>query len=329
MADVRLTATNPEDSSVVPVACNAKGELLLEEPIDNSFDGNLDGDLIVSGKVGIGTTNPIHKLSVDTNNRLWNVNDDGAYNYATTSATNTSGGAVFHRQVASRFHFGTEVNGSNDLMMIGNDGKVGIGTTDPRGPLEVETGASNNRSIVIDKSDLVQGAGGPDLTNRIYSRSNSGGAYFELKAYAIDFSVEGADSAIYIRNGNGNVGIGKKEPQANLDVNGEAIFSGDVVVGSRNKKWMLVEMNGLCHMVEQTNVSTADLDDPDSSVDSSVKSNFVDSTALEYPHLRDVFGELDVIEKALEDVMEKLRMTVPNGWPVWDGSDNEQEKPLY
>ena len=31
MADVRLTATNPDDSSVVPVACNAKGELLLEE----------------------------------------------------------------------------------------------------------------------------------------------------------------------------------------------------------------------------------------------------------------------------------------------------------
>lgn len=33
MADVRLTATNPQDSSVVPVACNEKGELKLEEPI--------------------------------------------------------------------------------------------------------------------------------------------------------------------------------------------------------------------------------------------------------------------------------------------------------
>ena len=49
MADVRLTATNPEDSSVVPVACNAKGELKLEEIPDQSFDGNLDGDLTVSG----------------------------------------------------------------------------------------------------------------------------------------------------------------------------------------------------------------------------------------------------------------------------------------
>jgi len=31
MADVRLVATNPEDSSVVPVACDASGRFLLEE----------------------------------------------------------------------------------------------------------------------------------------------------------------------------------------------------------------------------------------------------------------------------------------------------------
>ena len=47
MTDVRLTATNPEDSSVVPVACNAKGELKLEEV--PTFDGNVDGDLTVAG----------------------------------------------------------------------------------------------------------------------------------------------------------------------------------------------------------------------------------------------------------------------------------------
>ena len=33
MADVRLTALNPADSSTVPVACNEKGELLLEDPL--------------------------------------------------------------------------------------------------------------------------------------------------------------------------------------------------------------------------------------------------------------------------------------------------------
>ncbi len=54
MADVRLTATNPVDSSVVPVACNAKGELLLEEPQVPEFDGNVDGDLTVTGSASFG-----------------------------------------------------------------------------------------------------------------------------------------------------------------------------------------------------------------------------------------------------------------------------------
>ena len=48
MTDVRLTALNPVDSQVYPVACNDKGELLLEA---NQASGNLDvqGDLTVTG----------------------------------------------------------------------------------------------------------------------------------------------------------------------------------------------------------------------------------------------------------------------------------------
>ena len=71
MADVRLTATNPEDSSVVPVACNEKGELKLEEPLvvegppgekgdkgdkgddGDPFSGNFAGDVSFGGAVNI------------------------------------------------------------------------------------------------------------------------------------------------------------------------------------------------------------------------------------------------------------------------------------
>ena len=53
MSDVRLTATNPEDSSAVPVACNDKGELLLQEIPDQSFDGDLEGDLTVTGDASV------------------------------------------------------------------------------------------------------------------------------------------------------------------------------------------------------------------------------------------------------------------------------------
>ena len=46
MADVRLTAVNPEDSQVYPVACNDKGELLLDS-------GGATGDLNVTGKLTV------------------------------------------------------------------------------------------------------------------------------------------------------------------------------------------------------------------------------------------------------------------------------------
>ena len=74
MADVRLTATNPEDSSVVPVACDAAGRLLLEEPQvitgppgpdgeqgppgqdgqdGDPFSGNFAGDVTFGGSASI------------------------------------------------------------------------------------------------------------------------------------------------------------------------------------------------------------------------------------------------------------------------------------
>ena len=44
MADARLTAINPVDSSVVPVACNDRGELLLEEPLVSEGPPGQDGE---------------------------------------------------------------------------------------------------------------------------------------------------------------------------------------------------------------------------------------------------------------------------------------------
>jgi hypothetical protein len=99
-----------------------------------------------------------------------------------------------------------------------------------------------------------------------------------------------------------------------VDAGGSASFAGDVTVASRSKQWMLVEQGGLCHMVEQTQ----SLIDEGFGVDTSV------DTSVDYPKLRDVFNELDLVEKALSDVMERLRMSPPAGWPVWDGS-NETE----
>jgi hypothetical protein len=242
MTDVRLTALNPEDSKVYPVACNTSGELRLEKQA--TFDGYLDGDLTVTGK------------------------------------------AFLNRA-------------------------VGIGTDDPKATLHI-TG------------DFLMQSGSTYLCNCYYGNGqwnyldeSRASGYINLATTGNSLSFGYADPGESLEEricvkGNGNVGIATADPQATLDVNGGAEFAGDVVVGSRNKLWMLVEQGGLCHMVEEVRATTADLVDPSA------------SAVAEYPKLRDVFAELNVIEKALEEVMEKLRMTEPDGWPVWDGSDNSR-----
>ena len=53
MIDVRLTATNPEDSTLVPVPCNARGELLTVAPVIEAIpnDVEIQGDLTVTGLI--------------------------------------------------------------------------------------------------------------------------------------------------------------------------------------------------------------------------------------------------------------------------------------
>jgi hypothetical protein len=186
MSDVRLTATNPEDSSVVPVACNEKGELKLEEPIlTPPFDGNLDGDLTVSGT------------------------------------------AVFEDNVS----------------FLSDSVEISLSSAKAR--LNVRRAATGNAFAVVNSTTL--------------------------------------------------------EPSILFLGNGTATFDGDVVVGSRGKRWKIIESGGLAHLTE---VESRDTNDT--------------------PELRNVFSELDTIEKALEEVMVKLRMVEEDGWPVWDGSNDSR-----
>ena len=96
--------------------------------------------------------------------------------------------------------------------------------------------------------------------------------------------------------------------RAAISANGAADFSGDVVVGSRNQKWMLVESGGLCHMISQTRMAQ---------LAEAAKSE----GETQYPELRDVLAELTMVEQHLQLVMETLKMAPQAGWEVWDGSE--------
>lgn len=271
MTDVRLTATNPEDSSVVPVSCNAKGELLLEET--PGFDGNVDGDLTVSGGASFANGYTNGGVSIASSGGI----ACGSYLQA--------GGDVGPRAILNS---GDVLLGYNNGVMTSSilkEGTLRLGGALDSGGYNTELNSNGSATFAgtVKQGDILAGG--------------SGGNYMsagEFAAYA-----PGASNRVFRGwNTSGSSNVKTSE----ILGNGSATFNSDVVVGSRNKKWMIVESNGLAHLVEQPQVSVMD-------------------DAAKYPELRNIPEELDLIEKALGDVMEKLRMNPPAGWPVWDGSD--------
>ena len=114
MADVRLTATNPLDSSVVPVACNEKGELKLEEPSSPpEFDGNLDGDLTVSGKATFSSDVDIATAGL-TRAGIRNLHD-GCIQIRNDNGTN-NGLEIFYNGNS----------GPAKVTQLGNDGRIRV-----------------------------------------------------------------------------------------------------------------------------------------------------------------------------------------------------------
>ena len=69
MTDVRLTATNPDDSSVVPVACNSRGELLTVEPVIEE----IPNDVTINGKLAVNEPANIFQAS---NRQFYGVSSD-------------------------------------------------------------------------------------------------------------------------------------------------------------------------------------------------------------------------------------------------------------
>ena len=106
MTDARLLATNPENSSLVPVACNASGQLIVSdvniEAIPN--DVTVDGDLDVTGSTSLDTLDAkgrarfgedfkveIRPFNGENASQLWVEDPEGL----PTFTVNGNGSAIF------------------------------------------------------------------------------------------------------------------------------------------------------------------------------------------------------------------------------------------
>lgn len=295
MADVRLTATNPEDSSVVPVACNAKGELLLEEPQEvvgpegpqgpegppgpdgppgPSFDGQLNAALNVQGSGDFTHT----------------VTREGRQNVS--SFVSRHGELNTFGRHYEAFNYGDgnpcfSVDFTGTVMSNGNQTSFlaihPAGSTNPG--LYIQRGSSETVNIKADGSakftDFVLCTDGSDLS-ALYKDGN---AVFSQGIYLID------PNPIRYLSATGPHGTG----------------AGDLWFGN--------------HRIQTTAFYEIWLE-PDN------EDNYVSTLAEDGNETRvyngptlDVKEEILLIKAALAEVMGKLRMVPPAGWEVWDGSN--------
>ncbi len=249
MSDVRLTATNPEDSSVVPVACNSKGELLTVPPVIEQIDNDVR---IIGGF----TVNDENKFAV---NRQLNTGFD-LFIRGEPLGTNNSFSCV---------NLVFSLDGNYDQFIWGFNhswSSQGFSSTQVLSAFNTSLSASNK----VATPKAISG-----YRASISADANQGG---------------GPTYAFYASS------------------SAPSWFGGEVIVSSRNKRWTLVEQGGLCHMVQETTSYSPEEDE-------------ALPVEKDYPKLRDVFNELNMIEGALEQVMTKLRMVPPANWEVWDGSN--------
>jgi len=235
---VQITGGTPVANEVLTSDANG---VATWEPIADDGDWTISGNDIhsaLSGNVGIGTTTPGQKLTVDgmmgilegganpTFHTIFQGGDqsaDIAYTLPTdqggadTVLTNDGSGILSWGAVTSSLwtDAGTYINANNAANVVVSDtGRVGIGTTSPDSPLTF--GATTGNKIELFDGNGY-GMGVENFELRVNTGSGSG---------RITFYKGGHNGTEMMTINNGNVGIGIPSPGEKLEVAGNIKVTG-------------------------------------------------------------------------------------------------------
>jgi len=194
-----------------------------------------NGDSYINGgNVGIATTSPGYKLDVSGDFRVKDGSSAIALNEYSNGATIWLDGS--NGDFAGGDYFNISAYGTTDLafgyaagtkITMKSDGKLGIGTTSPSGPLHVK-GSTDDVVVYIDTNNNAIGDTASIQFNdrakvgwfdsAVYLGDNGQNKDIKLKVNTADIiSLTSNTERMRITSG-GNVGIGTSSPSAKLDV---------------------------------------------------------------------------------------------------------------
>ncbi len=174
--------------------------------------GTLNGNLNVTGNVGLGTTSPQERLDVAGNVRLSTA--IGVHNWAIGADGNSGAGTgwFFIKDL-------DDLTQPNRLVIdqntgdVGIDGNLGIGTESPDRHLTVYHSGSAYQNVKDGTRELLMGV------------ASQGGIISVMTDHDLIFRAGQNSEKMRVR-ANGNVGINTSNPQAKLHVAGQSRFDG-------------------------------------------------------------------------------------------------------
>jgi len=222
--NVGIGTTSPTDKLTIQQTTDGSGVKILG--FDDESGESLHLSIQSSGNSRLNATRSINIYSGDSygggigSGSITGVTWDAFNQFKFTAESNARiplsiEGAV--SQVGDLFNITSNGGSAGDLLTVDSAGNVGIGTTNPIAPLDVDGNIYSNGALLVD---------------RIFSRGGSTDLKLDARSgYGVNVRGSGNASIAYFDYDSGSVGIGTTSPSEKLDVQGNVKLTGNLNVG--------------------------------------------------------------------------------------------------